>query len=80
MRSLPESCKLAVLVNPSPYLAEGPDPMNDAKLNTLLARLTKAGVAVAIFETAAKPSTTAKCLRDQSPRTDPAEVRPGSAR
>lgn len=59
MRSLPESCKLAVLVNPSPYLAEGPDPMNDAKLNALLARLTKAGVAVAIFETAAKPSTTA---------------------
>lgn len=59
MRSLPEGCKLVVLVNPKKYMAEPSDPMNNARLDALLAKLKKKGIAVAIFETAARPSSTA---------------------
>lgn len=59
MRSLPEGCKLVVLVNPKKYMTEPSDPMNHARLDGLLAKLKKKGIAVAIFETAARPSSTA---------------------
>lgn len=62
LRSLPEGCKLVVLVNPSMYLAEAPDPLNKARLDSLLMKLTDKGIAVAIFETSARASSTASAF------------------
>lgn len=55
-RSMPKACKLVVLVNLAKYLAEAPDRMNGASFDRFLADLNKEGIAVAIFEFAARPS------------------------
>jgi len=59
MRSLPEDCKMVVLVNPGMFLVEAPDRLNTARLDGLLKKLTDRGIAVAVFETGVRPSSAA---------------------